>query len=52
MANYKRKKARRSCRCTLCTKLRWLGNSEERKRISDKRNEDRVKYFSYENLHQ
>lgn len=50
MANYKRKKSRRSCRCTMCTQLRWLGNSKSRKRISDIRNEDKAK--SYEGLHQ
>jgi hypothetical protein len=50
MANYKRKKPRRSCKCTMCTKLRWLGNSAGRKRISDIRNVDKAK--SYESLHQ
>ena len=48
MANYKRKKSKRACKCTLCTKFRWLGNSLQRKRISDIRNIDKVK--SYESL--
>ena len=30
MANYKRRKPRRKCRCTLCTQLRWLGNKKAR----------------------
>lgn len=33
--NYKRHKPRRQVRCTLCTKLRWLGNSSERKTRRD-----------------
>ena len=37
MANFKRKKARRKCRCTMCTQLRWMGNSKGRKRIRDLR---------------
>jgi len=45
MANFKRKKPRRSCRCTICTQLRWLGNSAGRKRISDIRNDDRFKSY-------
>ena len=49
MANYKRKKPRRSCKCTLCTGLRWLGNSKAKKRISDIRNDDRFKSYK-ENL--
>lgn len=48
MANYKRKKSKRSCRCTLCTKFAWMGNSKHRKHISDIRNDDKVKsYASY-----
>ena len=27
MANFKSKKSRRSVRCSMCTKFRWLGNS-------------------------
>ena len=50
MANYKRKKSKRVCRCTLCTKYRWMGNSDQRKRMSDKRNDELVK--SYEGLYQ
>ena len=30
MANFKRKKSKRSVRCTMCTQHRWLGNSKER----------------------
>ena len=48
MANFKRTKPRRSCKCTMCTKFRWLGNSKDRKRISDIRNDEKVKsYASY-----
>jgi hypothetical protein len=36
--NYKRKKARRNVRCTLCTDLRWLGNNNGRRKHSDSRN--------------
>ena len=28
--NFKRKRCRRSVRCTMCTDVRWLGNSEGR----------------------
>lgn len=28
--NYKRKKSKRSVRCTMCTAHRWLGNSRGR----------------------
>jgi hypothetical protein len=28
--NHKRKKSRRSVRCTLCTPHRWIGNHKER----------------------
>lgn len=27
MANHKRKKSKRSVKCTLCTPHRWMGNS-------------------------
>ncbi len=30
MANYKRKKSKRSVRCTLCTSYRWFGNAKGR----------------------
>jgi hypothetical protein len=30
MANFKRRKSRRSIRCTLCTPHRWRGNSRDR----------------------
>jgi hypothetical protein len=41
--HYKRKKSKRNVRCTLCTQLRWRGNSKAKKRISDLRNHDREK---------
>lgn len=41
--HYKRKKSKRNVRCTLCTQLRWRGNSKSKKRISDLRNDDREK---------
>jgi len=41
--HFKRKKSKRNVKCTMCTQLRWLGNSKLRKRISDLRNEDRAK---------
>jgi hypothetical protein len=41
MANFKRKKCKRTVRCTLCTKVRWMGNIKARKRISDLRNIDK-----------
>ena len=31
MANHKRKKSRRQVRCTLCTQVRWMGNTKARK---------------------
>lgn len=37
MANFKRKKCRRSIRCTLCTPYRWLGNAKERLPYRDRR---------------
>ena len=37
MANFKRKRSKRTVRCTICTKYRWRGNSKERKPIRDKR---------------
>lgn len=39
MSNFKRKKCKRSVRCTLCTKYRWMGNKKDKKRISDQRQE-------------
>jgi hypothetical protein len=41
--HYKRKKSKRNVRCTMCTQLRWMGNSKSRKRISDLKNDDKVK---------
>lgn len=41
MANYKRKKCRRSIRCSLCTPVRWLGNSKGRVKHRDRRNQFR-----------
>jgi hypothetical protein len=37
MSNFKRKKCKRSPRCTLCTKYRWMGNAKAKKRIRDLR---------------
>lgn len=47
MSHYKRKKPKRQCRCTLCTQFRWMGNSDSRKRISDKRNDEKVKSYDW-----
>jgi hypothetical protein len=41
--HFKRKKSKRVVKCTMCTKLRWMGNSKSKKRISDLRNLDRDK---------
>lgn len=35
--NFKRKKSKRQVKCTHCTKYRWMGNTKEKKRISDLR---------------
>lgn len=35
--NHKRKKSKRSVKCTMCTKYRWMGNVKGRQRISDQR---------------
>jgi hypothetical protein len=43
--NYKRKKCKRTAKCTLCTKYRWLGNSKAHKRISDLKNEDKANSY-------
>lgn len=32
MANHKRKKSKRSVKCTLCTPHRWMGNSKGRRK--------------------
>jgi len=40
MANFKRKKSKRTVKCTICTKYRWRGNSKARKRIRDLRQEE------------
>lgn len=37
MANFKRKKSKRTVKCTICTKYRWRGNSSARKPIRDLR---------------
>lgn len=34
---YKRKKSRRSVKCTMCTKFRWLGNSKSGKSFNELR---------------
>jgi hypothetical protein len=38
--NFKRKKSKRSVRCTLCTTYRWRGNSKGRKPIRDLRQQE------------
>lgn len=35
MANHKRKKSKRSVKCTLCTKHRWFGNAAERSKAKE-----------------
>ena len=35
---FKRKKSKRSVKCTICTSWRWLGNSKQRLRISELKN--------------
>ena len=37
--NFKRKKSKRSVRCTMCTQHRWRGNSKSRKSVRDQRQE-------------
>jgi hypothetical protein len=37
MANFKRKRCRRSVRCTLCTADRWRGNSKDRFAVKNSR---------------
>lgn len=32
MAHHKRKKSRRSVKCTICTPVRWMGNSSGRRK--------------------
>ena len=36
MANFKRRKCRRSVRCTLCTRDRWRGNAKGRRKDREK----------------
>jgi hypothetical protein len=36
--NYKRKKSKRNVKCTICTDLRWMGNTNGRRRHSDSKN--------------
>lgn len=43
MANFKRKKTKRSVRCTLCTPLKWLGNNKGRKPAEVSANRDEQK---------
>lgn len=33
--NFKRKKSKRSPRCTMCTKYSWWGNHKERRPVRD-----------------
>jgi hypothetical protein len=35
MANFKRRKSRRTVRCTLCTPYRWQGNGKGRFKTRD-----------------
>lgn len=44
VANFKRKKCRRQVRCTLCTDVRWRGNSSRRHKgqLRRPRNEKQV----------
>jgi hypothetical protein len=37
VANFKRKRCRRSVRCTLCTADRWKGNGKDRFKVKDSR---------------
>lgn len=37
MANHKRKKSKRTVKCTLCTTHRWKGNGKDRFPFRDKR---------------
>lgn len=36
MANHKRKKSKRSVRCTMCTPYKWMGNTKERFKPKDR----------------
>ena len=36
MANFKRRRSKRSVRCTLCTPYRWMGNTKERVKAKDR----------------
>jgi hypothetical protein len=35
--NHKRKKSKRSVKCTICTKHRWMGNHKGRRPVRDRR---------------
>jgi len=37
MAHFKRRRCRKQVRCTLCTPVRWLGNSKDRVKYRDRR---------------
>jgi len=46
MAKYRRKgrkASKRTVRCTLCTTYRWMGNTKERFRFSDRRRKEQFK---------
>jgi hypothetical protein len=43
MANFKRKKSKRSIRCGMCTQYRWRGNDSERFRFRDVKMKSRAK---------
>ena len=36
MANFKRKKSKRSVKCTMCTQFRWMGNGKNRRPAKEK----------------
>lgn len=49
MANHKRKKSKRSVKCTLCTPHRWLGNSKDRLKPKDQAKKQAAKKEIKEN---
>ena len=40
--NFKRKKSKRSVRCTLCTPVRWMGNRKGRRKDREKARRDEM----------
>jgi hypothetical protein len=49
MSKFKRKKSKRTVKCTLCTKHRWLGNNKGRTKDKEadhkKRSDKEIKKF-------